>query len=821
MDKELYWHVRHMLKRLYFFVKRCVFRIQEKVDNVRLLFPLSKSIWWVLSTEVIKGLLYVWIVTGADAWLLTKTCNDAFKNDVFRDVVLGGMGIAGVILGLYCANLSSIFSSTYTNAPPSLSNAYQRDLVTNKCIRNSIRYIVVCILFLLVCLIDIDIYWFASVFFLVMTLNVVITFSTVGNRSYALADSFRIADTLRIQIGRMMKKASFRGGISTDQNSQKHFMKISDHALNIIMDIARYNAEIPKAQNQAWRSFMISNLALLLKYWNIKPTIYHDSLWFKDKAYYQQWHKASESEVRISTQAGVPLQPKYERDIWWLEDRILEINQIGLDKLIKDHDVRALCDYIHQLGKLSEIACKAKTLSYWADHLQCILEKLQNFIASIPKEEIDKQEELFAALAEGMCPVFIGMHVGINQEISSLNIDVLFGMITQYKSFNECDFSICSTLNSTECEKLYRQIKTEFSIEGKRITPDWYIQQIVGYQIYKEYGSVLNVLENAAKCIFTFGEFLLEQKYSYMSSVVFVHYFNLRQKTLSIVPGIESLLSSLEQMYFEKSIVWDPITVAPLLEAMQQYDVKLPAHLVKCCGSHAVKHWKKREGVPDFLGFCYNHLCENLIASLEQNNYTTFSAVYKDFFPLALLYFEYIRHDVRKRKEPHLQMGNVALMIAPLIECAAISGLAIIWGEFVADPRWQELIQDSLKSFVSASPEESVRQLTDIAQMVNFVKGNPLMATARGVVHIGWNQRIEHSIRNHETYRIEHTDFYSQTLVTESKWLKAYFRNSFHDYLEICDPEDVFFIKCVNPYLAADKQYKTRFSWEKWIDEEP
>jgi len=529
-----------MLKQLYFFVKRCVFRIQEKVDNVRLLFPLSKSIWWVLATEVIKGLLYVWIVTGADAWLLTKTCNDAFKNDVFRDVVLGGMGIAGVILGLYCANLSSIFSSTYTNAPPSLANAYQRDLVTNKCIRNSIRYIVVCILFLLVCLIDIDIYWFASVFFLVMTLNVVITFSTVGNRSYALADSFRIADTLRIQIGRMMKKASFRGVISTDQNFQKHFMKISDHALNIIMDIARYNAEIPKAQNQAWRSFMVSNLALLLKYWNIKPTIYHDSLWFKDKAYYQQWHKASESEVRISTQAGVPLQPKYERDIWWLEDRILEINQIGLDKLIKDHDVRALCDYIHQLGKLSEIACKAKTLVYWADHLQCILEKLQSFIASIPKEEIDKQEELFAALAEGMCPVFIGMHVGINQEISSLNIDVLFGMITQYKSFNECDFSICSALNSAECEKLFRQIKTEFSIEGKRITPDWYIQQIVGYQIYKEYGSVLNVLENAAKCIFTFGEFLLEQKYSYMSSVVFVHYFNLRQKTLSIVPGIPS-----------------------------------------------------------------------------------------------------------------------------------------------------------------------------------------------------------------------------------------------------------------------------------------
>ena len=253
---------------------------------------------------------------------------------------------------------------------------------------------------------------------------------------------------------------------------------------------------------------------------------------------------------------------------------------------------------------------------------------------------------------------------------------------------------------------------------------------------------------------------------------------------------------------------------------MQQYDVKLPAHLVKCCGSHAVKHWKKREGVPDFLGFCYNHLCENLITSLEQNNYTTFAAVYKDFFPLVLLYFEYIRDDVRKRKEPHLQMANVALMTAPLIEFAAISGLAVIWGEFVADPEWKELIQGSLKTFVSASPEEIVRQLTHITQMVSLVKDTPLMATSRGVVHIGWNQRIEHSIRNHESYRIEHTDFYSQSLVTESKLLRAYFSNTFHDNIEIRDPEDVFFILFVNPYLAADKQFRTRYSWEKWIDEE-
>ena len=36
-------------------------------------------------------------------------------------------------------------------------------------------------------------------------------------------------------------------------------------------------------------------------------------------------------------------------------------------------------------------------------------------------------------------------------------MDVLFDAVTQYKSFEECDFSVCRSLNSKECENLYTQ----------------------------------------------------------------------------------------------------------------------------------------------------------------------------------------------------------------------------------------------------------------------------------------------------------------------------------------------------------------------------
>ena len=103
---------------------------------------------------MLKGIIITWLVTKLDTVLLIKLNGEAFAADMFKDIVLGGMGIACVILGLYCANVASIFSARYTNAPKSLANTFRNDIVTNSCIKQIIGYIVVCILMLLECIID-------------------------------------------------------------------------------------------------------------------------------------------------------------------------------------------------------------------------------------------------------------------------------------------------------------------------------------------------------------------------------------------------------------------------------------------------------------------------------------------------------------------------------------------------------------------------------------------------------------------------------------------------------------------------------------------
>ena len=60
---------------------------------------------------------------------------------VVTAIIVGGMGIAGVILGLYCSSIASIYSQKYSSAPKSISDAFHRDIITNKSIKQITGFI--------------------------------------------------------------------------------------------------------------------------------------------------------------------------------------------------------------------------------------------------------------------------------------------------------------------------------------------------------------------------------------------------------------------------------------------------------------------------------------------------------------------------------------------------------------------------------------------------------------------------------------------------------------------------------------------------------
>lgn len=820
MNYKLYWWIRKLINSVGFFFKKIYYRIRDWKYKHTITKSINIVILKTILHQILLSSLVVGVIYFLDYLIISITKITSFNVDLYKELLLGGMGIAGVILGLYCANIASVFSSNYSNVPKQLSLDFQNDIITNSSIKELLGYIVICILSLILCIAEIPITWVSLCILSLLTIRMVVVFSISGSRTYALSDTFRIADAHTNNINNSIQKLAKRDTFTSDISFQHHIQKLCAKDISALSDIAMYNLGIPANQNSSMCEFMTTNIVLIGRYWQIKDTIPHNSKWFIEKTVYPQWHTASHFDVESATRYGISINCTSMQDRWWFEDSLLTINQLCLDKLIKDSDYRSIIDYLSKLAALSSESIKSKSEIYWVNHIESILNKILEFIK--PNTDfVPDEEDLVASLFDILASAFVEVLKTENKMLSSFNIEKVLESACIIKDNSKADTEYHHFFNDDTCDKLYRQIAAEGDIEKKRITPNWFIKQTVSKNIYTYLGELLHSIEHIIDTYIKAGQLLHENKATYCAAVFLAHCFEIISNCEEMVILLDSQLVFLEEMHFEKSYIWEQVTSKKTRNAISELNKIAPNLLIKSCGSFALHHWNMRERKPDFLGLCYNHLCEHLIRAIESNDYTKFESIYCDLFSLTFLYQEYIRANVAKRKEPHLQPSLMFVATDPFVEYGIISGLATLWGEFTADNRWRQLVQSTLKKFVESAPDSSKSTLKSIVQLVQARKSILLGVTSRGILHTGWEVRIAQSMASHEMFKIEYKDYGRKFLNTESKLLASFAGNLFHDIIDLHNTEDIFYVVFVNQYLENEDKYKGLFKWEEDIFDEP
>lgn len=817
MNHELYWKIRKIFIGVIFFFRKQRYRRTEKKDKELLKKQLNKSIAKTILGRLLLSSLIVSIIVGIDHIIIANTELSSFDVDLYKELLLGGMGIAGVILGLYCANIASVFSAKYSNVPKQIASDFQYDIITQSAIKEIIGYIVICTLTLILCIAEISVTWVSLSIISLLTIRMVVVFSISGTRTYILSDTFRIADIHTNNIDNAIRKISKRDAITSDISFQHHIQKVCEKDISILSEIAQYNLDIPATQNSSMCEFMDNNLILMGRYWKIKNTIPHNSKWFSEKTIYPQWHTSSHTEISIAARHSISIDSKQKTNPWWFEDAILAVNEICLDKLIRDADKPSIIKYLNKLAFLSSEASNAHTSTYWIQHLSAIQTKMLTFVSSIDNVDANIEDEL-ASIFDILASAFVSALKAKSKQLASLNIVEILDYACTLNDNYDAKAAYLHFFNNDACDSLYRQISAENKIDKKRITPNWFLKQTVAKQIHTYLGERLQDVEQIIDVYMQAGQTLNEQKLTYCAAVFFAHCFEVISFCEQIIESVNVKLPNLEQNHMEKSYVWEEVTSQQAKDALNTLVKDIPALLVRNCGSFAIRNWNDREKKPDFLGMCYNHLCEHLIRAIETNDYIKFEALYRDFFSLTLLYQEYVRTNVVKKKEQHLQAAVVYAATDPYVEYGIISGLATLWGEFIADKRWRELVRISLDKFLQTDPENKKKTLTQITQVVQGRRAFMVGITNRSVMQTDWEMRVERAIIGNKAFQFEYREFGQKVLKTKSKLLYAFAGSLFNDILDFHNTEDVFFIVFINRYLDEGEKYKSQLGWE--VDED-
>jgi len=647
-----------------------------------------------------------------------------------------------------------------------------------------------------------------------MTVYTIIMFSIVGNRTNQLSNTYYLSQNLYPEMIIAMKRVSGRGFYSQDPSFQYHFQKVCFRGFNNLLAISQFNADNPANQNAATLSFMSDTLSLMKLYWQEKMHIRYDSLWYKDKVNYPQWHYASDTEIEIALKTGTTLNTKTERDYWWFEDNIEKVNKIGFEKLCKGGDSDRVLGYINHIMGLSAHALGCGDTLSWVHTLERLQSVYKSSYTPTSNEDSDKTT---AAVFDSFVGAYISIIIAINSYLKSINIPLLLEQATKLQFSNRAAITSNFLINNHYMDNLYQKIAIELRLERRRLTPDWYIKQVAVKAVVSFLNDMSETIVVLCNNIMTTGKDLLKDKKLFSAGVVFAHSIEFKCKSELAVSLIEQHWSTIKKYYIEPSILWDENHVDNAKHCLKNMHREIPQHLAKCSGIFSITHWENRNDYPDLLGLCYNHICEALVEAIENNDFETFKSIYSGFITTMLLYDEYVRTDVIKTKESHLQPAILHVATAPIIEYAMISGFAILWGEFSKRHQWEELVQNELTDFIQQMPD-SVAKLQLISKMAAARRHLLHGIGNRDILQTGWSLRIANAIRNSEMYEFEYGPFGQQIIKTESKLFKIFCGTNFADFGFTNEVEDIYFICCVNQYI--EEKYQSDGKWEEKLYEE-
>lgn len=826
MQTMFFWKIRSMYLNYQFLLRKIIYQLNHKINGSKRTVSFNFLLIRIILLQTVKSLLWAGILFLGDSTLLhilgSKLLNGNFLNldlQMATSIVLGGMGVAGVILGLYCSNITSIYSTKYANAPTNLAAIFQRDIITNKCVQQIVGYIILCLILLGECIFHINISYISLVAVLTLTIRIIVSFSIAGNRTNMLSNTYQISESIYSEIVSALKYVSGKKIYASDKNFQNHFQKICTNNLNDIKDISRFNKDNPSNQNAATFSFMYQNITLLEYYWSIKKKIRYDSLWYRDKVQYEPWHFASDSSIDLALKTGTSPQPKTARDYWWFESELEEINKIFFEKICSNRDLETILKYINLLASLSSRAIDSEDILSWIH----IIEKLQVLFTSsyLNTTSTEKDTQIIASICVAFVATYISIIVGINNYLRELNLQTVLDDIARMSSVKRPDITSNRLFNNKNTDDIIHRVFIEIKLEHKKITPDWYVKQVASKPIVSFFNGLLENIVVICDNTIEFGTIFLERDQHFQAAAIFSQFLQFVSKSKLTIDAINQNFNILHDFYIEPTIVWEDSKLDLAKQKIEDVQRQFPQLLAKCGRAFALTHWSKREDYPDLFGFCYNHICESLISCIERNDFETFKGAYAGFLSTMLLYQEYVRTDVIKIKEPHLQHRVFHVATAPIIEYAIISGFAILWGEFNNSPQWKRLVEDELHNFINQDTNHItvVKQITKLAK---DRKHHMIGIGNRDVLQTSWQQRIEQAIRNSKLCEYEHKGYGQKILKTNSKLLKAFCGVSFseHGFTFIHNVEDVYLICCANKYLPSEFKYTGNFRWEEDLNED-
>lgn len=689
------WKVKNnIIYKIIFYIKRLFYILEGEIEEqgnktVNFIKEIAISTVYLAIVSLliiglwkIEGILYQKFFINFEAIKEIVT----FSEDFMYQFLIASMGISGVLIALFYANLSGVFSSKYVNLDTDLSFEILKEKENKRNIKSIRNYIITNIALVMFYIVGIKFNYLIMSLFTLYTVKIIIAFINLSQRIFYFTnlnfitrkECSEICDNAkRVQINKKYYKSKefqnyhkikTRGNIENLNKLSETFIKESD-----------YNAIY---------KFEETIINTLYTYIINKNKIPYNSLWFEEKYKQKSMLKISDVELTTYVNAGVIPNPEMIKNINWVEEELFNLIGIGLEELIKNDKLIYAYRTIEKLDKLLTAS------------------QLYGNTAKIVKEEIiicERINKLFnyneknnfhiQAILEMESLFFIGAILK-----SDLYIQKCKSIIDrmQYKdiNFRKILKNNLKIFNNEKVDKVCKQILLEKKIERRVVTGDKYIKEFLYALLYQEINDTFNAYVEVLSYIQSIAKDMYKQKKYNAVKIILA-------KNIEIYNKIENSYNSIDKIHKEiiklkKDFTWIDEMPKNFIENLKDYKLNNILLAIRLLGNLDFDKKEENDSEFDIFGLIfYNaYLMANNLLNCE--DYERYKKIYEYLFALSNI------SDIKIKTELKLNGYNTEYVInkylKPYIYFMDIQGKMIYLSRISNKSSWEDLVKKQVES---------------------------------------------------------------------------------------------------------------------------
>ncbi len=498
-----YWQSRQWIKLKFFYLSRAYYSIRQKLSNYKqilsALITMYKAVlaYFLLPILVATVTQYIELPTRswfvANGWVILKDSD-------YSTLVATVTSISGFFIGLYYAAITTIGGSIYSKVPQSL-----RQLLLNERYGNAYLNYLVSFTFWGILLLAQYVLGYR-----VNPLNIplivlfggfaVFAFFQIGVRALSLFEPTEFAGEIFDNISKSVKRL-LPGASHWDSPAfQKHEHKNVQHWLETIQALAEIATSEKHLSGKVFINFTQKITQFLSWYEYQKDRIPRNSEWFTSIHQHPDWYQTDDIQTSLAHQSGHILEAIKVPNYQWLEKELSDVLFSCLRLNLENRN------YSHAMQTLGCIDMYIKTIAAkgnmsWAfEVLSQVAHVCEEHINEVVKNQVDQNAELIG-LCDFVAYLPINAYLAYVKSLNNRNGTIISRLVDGI-NWNKKNSIYKEQLSENTIKKLewfQERMRFEYDVEGKFITPDWYVKNEICNQ------EAISFVRNTNEIIDKFG----------------------------------------------------------------------------------------------------------------------------------------------------------------------------------------------------------------------------------------------------------------------------------------------------------------------------